>query len=160
MAKTRRSLTSILNPQKKFMKGNRTVGHILRNNKKKAKRVNFSNTCGFDAFVACLCTLYRDKHNQEPRCEIETNMELLIKLLVNTGYDKRAEALKELILSQMLQVPSNIFNSLDCNNNVCFFLEKSDFFSYNLTKSERSKSSTTDRSATRMYAIDSDHKSK
>lgn len=124
-----------MNPQKTFGKSNKTVGHILRNDKTKAKRVNFSNTCGFDAFVACLCTLYRDKQNKEQGNEIETNMELLIKYLVNTGYDKRAEALKELILSQMLQVQSNMFNSVDCNNNVCFFLEKSDFFSYNLSKS-------------------------
>lgn len=106
----------------------------MRNDKTKVKRVNFRNTCGFDAFIACLCTLHRDK-NVKHQDEIETNIEQLVSYLVTTGYDKRAEALKELILAEMFKVPPNIFNSVDCNNNVCFFLEKSEIFSYSITKS-------------------------
>lgn len=42
--KNRRSLVSILNPQKVFGRTNKTVGHLLRVVKTKAKRVNFTNT--------------------------------------------------------------------------------------------------------------------
>lgn len=78
--------------------------------------------------------MYRDKIDKEQDLH-ESNIEQLVSYLVNTGYNKRAEALKELILSEMFGVEPNIFNSVDCNNNVCFFLEKSNIFSYSINKS-------------------------
>lgn len=132
--KTRRSLKSILNPQKFFGKSNKNVGHILKSSIK-AKRVNFGNTCGFDAFVACLCVLNRDRLIKKNDNEINTNMDHLVEYLVTTGYNNKAEALKELILSEIFKVQPNIFSSVDCNNNVCFFVEKTENFSYSIRKS-------------------------
>lgn len=42
------------------MRKSKTAGHLIRNDKIKKAGVYFTNTCRFDYFIACLCTLYRD----------------------------------------------------------------------------------------------------
>lgn len=114
----------------------KTAGHLIRNDKIKKAAANFINTCAFDSFLACLCTLYRDTLTTDEMysSEIKSNTFQLVDYLTKKGHDKKAEALKDFILSGMFKEKLKIFKIIDCNNNVSFFVDKLQTKSYILIK--------------------------
>lgn len=114
------------------MRKSKTAGHLLRNDKIKKSGANFSNTCGFDSIIACLCTFNRDTLSNSS--EMQHNIDQLVQYLRMKGLNRKVEALKEFILSNIFKEELKFFKIVDCNNNVSFFVEKMKIESYTVEK--------------------------
>lgn len=131
----RRSLYSILIPQKTINPTSKIVGHLLHCDKINKNRANFRNTCGFDAMIACFCAIENDI-NEALNFGKNPEIILLIDHLNSIGFNQKANTIKENLLVKIFNMKTNTqFLDIDCNNNITFFLEGLDFESYNLKRS-------------------------
>lgn len=115
----------------------KTAGHLIKNDKIKKQCVNFTNTCGFDSYISCLCSSYaseKQTNDQQDSNIINTNTEQLVQFLKEKGHTHKAEALKQFILTLIFEETEKKFKMVDCNNNVCFFVDKLNQISYQITK--------------------------
>lgn len=123
----------MLNPQKSIDRKSKTVGHIMKNEKIYKNKPNFFNTCAFDALFACFCAIDSDK-NQPLNFGENTETILLIDHLNKNGFDKKANDLKETILKKIFLIKTDQFSSINCENNITFFIEQLNCESYEIEK--------------------------
>lgn len=85
-----------------------------------------------------MCSVESDRIIQTHEIiKADGNVQYLINILNTVGYTGHkgtAQIMKNKILSKIMGTPNNIFNIINCENNVTFFVESLDVSSYTIDK--------------------------